>query len=600
MLPHHSDTDVRDSYEFHELSTSGDLHSYVHTCGGSIHHVEAAVIMRQIFKAVEHLHAHSITHCDLKLENILMTSLTPGARIIVTDFDLCHHESELETAPKQFTLAEDNKPVGTPGYIAPEIYHAIADSRKYVRYSPTIDLWAVGIIAAVFLTGKMPFGSTDAFKICTSSAAAAYFERYEQLSGPRVVQGPTWATVPDRPKDLVQRLLVMSEKERLTAKQALQHGWFTHEGLAQKHEAIWWWASKHAMRPRKPNADFVQEIDPSIHQRAIRSQCPQVSATIPAPALFEPPPTPTRGFSPLKRKRVEPAPISIANDASCASTNATASDISQAFSEVSQLQRPAGLEEKGSKQLGGLEDSRPMPASSLMQAGFDSCLRSTNALDTFIGIGLSILEPECHHTPKGIGDEASQSLQLGLNTVLTSQNRIAPLDSHPMQDTISSAHPTQVPPSISNHLNPAYVFTSNALKDGLINKISRANPWKASQSPTITLANDAHVEGPSEAVRESSLGGSSLHVKQASDTTTQRVPDTPSMSQMSTQLPSAQARSQSQGSQPPSTIVRASSLLPTDTLPSQSEQAVSHLTARMGAQGSTNHGKKRGVDGCSG
>ena len=48
--------------------------------------MEAAVIVRQILKGVLYLHDQNIVHRDLKPDNILMTSLDDGARIVITDF----------------------------------------------------------------------------------------------------------------------------------------------------------------------------------------------------------------------------------------------------------------------------------------------------------------------------------------------------------------------------------------------------------------------------------------------------------------------------------------------------------------------------------
>lgn len=74
------------SYIFTELITGGDLLSYVLARGGKLDYVGTAVIIRQLLLAVEYLHSQNIVHRDLKLENILMTTLDEGGRIIVSDF----------------------------------------------------------------------------------------------------------------------------------------------------------------------------------------------------------------------------------------------------------------------------------------------------------------------------------------------------------------------------------------------------------------------------------------------------------------------------------------------------------------------------------
>jgi pheromone a factor receptor len=66
--------------------TGGDLFSYIEYKGGRLCDVEAAVIVRQILKGVDYLHRQGVTHRDLKPDNILMTSLNDGARVVITDF----------------------------------------------------------------------------------------------------------------------------------------------------------------------------------------------------------------------------------------------------------------------------------------------------------------------------------------------------------------------------------------------------------------------------------------------------------------------------------------------------------------------------------
>jgi pheromone a factor receptor len=112
---------VNTFYIFQELVTGGDLFSHIESKGGHLPDIEAAVILRQILKAVEYLHDRDITHRDLKPDNILLTSTTEGARIIVTDFGnaryIPENAAELQDLPakkrRMFTVA------GTLEYVAP-------------------------------------------------------------------------------------------------------------------------------------------------------------------------------------------------------------------------------------------------------------------------------------------------------------------------------------------------------------------------------------------------------------------------------------------------------------------------------------------------
>jgi len=59
--------------------------------GGMVDEANAIVIVHQILKGVEYLHDKEIVHRDLNLENVLMTSLREGARVVITDFGLARH-----------------------------------------------------------------------------------------------------------------------------------------------------------------------------------------------------------------------------------------------------------------------------------------------------------------------------------------------------------------------------------------------------------------------------------------------------------------------------------------------------------------------------
>jgi serine/threonine protein kinase len=76
----------RPRYIFQDLVTAGDLLSYLETKNGRLIENEAAHIVRQIVIAVKFLHERSIVHRNIKPENILMTTLAVGCRVILTDF----------------------------------------------------------------------------------------------------------------------------------------------------------------------------------------------------------------------------------------------------------------------------------------------------------------------------------------------------------------------------------------------------------------------------------------------------------------------------------------------------------------------------------
>jgi calcium-dependent protein kinase len=108
--------------------------------------------MAPVFSAVLYLHSKGIMHRDLKPENFLLTEKTlKVANLKIADFGLaCRDETSTVVA-------------GSPYYIAPEII-----SNK--PYDKRCDLWSLGVILFLLLSGELPFHHLDiyeSFKLTT-------------------------------------------------------------------------------------------------------------------------------------------------------------------------------------------------------------------------------------------------------------------------------------------------------------------------------------------------------------------------------------------------------------------------------------------------
>jgi len=168
---------------------------------------EAARLTAQILRGIAHLHENRIIHRDLKPENLLLSSKDLDAVIKITDFGLS----------KIFKAGEPElgyNAVGTPGYIAPEVLNLLDTGDPY---SKEIDLWAVGVILYILLSGFPPFHGDDEEEI------------YDKITaGDWVFLAPYWDPVSKEAKDLIEKLLDLDPKKRLTAAQALAHPWIAH------------------------------------------------------------------------------------------------------------------------------------------------------------------------------------------------------------------------------------------------------------------------------------------------------------------------------------------------------------------------------------
>lgn len=95
---------------------------------------------------------------------------------------------------------------GTSYYIAPEVIEG--------TYSEKCDVWSVGVILYILLSGEPPFnGQTDE-------------EIVEKIKiGEYNFDNERWNEVSDEAKDLIARILC-KEDERIDAAEAFQHPWF--------------------------------------------------------------------------------------------------------------------------------------------------------------------------------------------------------------------------------------------------------------------------------------------------------------------------------------------------------------------------------------
>ena len=101
-------------------------------------------LIRQSLQALKHLHDLGVVHRDLKPENILFDRDMSTVKLI--DFGM----SKILTDENALM----NTKLGTPYYISPEILKG--------KYDKSCDMWSIGVIAFVLLTGEPPFNGKNA------------------------------------------------------------------------------------------------------------------------------------------------------------------------------------------------------------------------------------------------------------------------------------------------------------------------------------------------------------------------------------------------------------------------------------------------------
>jgi calcium-dependent protein kinase len=128
-------------YIISELIEGGELYDRI--CKMKIFtEKSAATILEQILLAINYMHQRNITHRDIKPENILMQAADSESLLLkMTDFGFASFYN-----PKKGL----DEVLGSPLYMAPEIVNR-------QKYDSKVDIWSVGVIAYILLSGRPPF-----------------------------------------------------------------------------------------------------------------------------------------------------------------------------------------------------------------------------------------------------------------------------------------------------------------------------------------------------------------------------------------------------------------------------------------------------------
>ncbi|GAB7346519.1 hypothetical protein MBLNU457_5204t1 [Dothideomycetes sp. NU457] len=259
-------------YIFQELMSGGDLFSYLDSSNdGHLPEVNAAVIVRQVLEAVRYLHKNGIAHRDIKPENVLMTNLRPISRVVLTDFG---HARKIPVDEEGSPIKRRMQTtcVGTHDYAAPEIYGR--DKRNPEQgYTEAVDLWSVGVITALLLTSDTLFVAPNGGHqhMTSEDERNRYAERQRsdfitqlasqcRLTVTNDATNPHWRRLSSRAKSFIMQLLVPDEHQRLKAKEALDHSWFTHPTYAAELQCAYDLAIR-GWKQSSEHTDPCTEID---------------------------------------------------------------------------------------------------------------------------------------------------------------------------------------------------------------------------------------------------------------------------------------------------------------------------------------------------
>lgn len=203
-------------------------------------------LITQILAALRHLHFKNIVHCDLKPENVLLASADPFPQVKLCDFGFARIIGE-----KSFRRSV----VGTPAYLAPEVL-------LNQGYNRSLDMWSVGVIMYVSLSGTFPFNEDEDINDQIHNAAFMYpHNPWKQISSDAI--------------DLINNLLQVKMRKRYSVDKSLSHVYL------QDYQA---WLDLRELETKLGRRYITHESDDSRWQMYAREH------TLPYPAYLVPPP----------------------------------------------------------------------------------------------------------------------------------------------------------------------------------------------------------------------------------------------------------------------------------------------------------------------
>ena len=154
-------------------------------------------IMTCLLKAVLFLHHNGIIHRDIKPENIVFIEQNNFNALKLIDFGLSIQQN----------ARKDNRRVGTPYYMAPEMIKG-----NFVYAS---DVWSMGVILYILATGKQPFRGHSKEEVFNKIKMGKYDHRTLH-----------YAKCSTQIKDLIRKMLVSEPSKRISIDCCLEHIWF--------------------------------------------------------------------------------------------------------------------------------------------------------------------------------------------------------------------------------------------------------------------------------------------------------------------------------------------------------------------------------------
>jgi len=227
---------------------------------------EVKRLMIDLMQALEYCHEHWVLHRDLKTSNLLMSNT---GIVSLCDFGLARKYGE--------PLKHYTELVVTLWYRAPELLLGCK------LYGPEIDVWSMGCIFAELvlreplLPGKGELDQIDKIFKLLGVPTEASWPGVSDLPHMKKVQfkpqpfnhlrnkfkrGASFTSetaLSDAGFDLLKSMLSLDPKQRITAKEALEHEYFSEQPPPKAHHLMPTYPSSHDRKGKQPKVRSVNE-----------------------------------------------------------------------------------------------------------------------------------------------------------------------------------------------------------------------------------------------------------------------------------------------------------------------------------------------------
>ncbi|GFR58132.1 myosin light chain kinase [Elysia marginata] len=191
-----------------EFLSGGELFDRIAAEDYKMSEAEVINYMRQACEGLKHMHEHSIVHLDIKPENI-MCETKKASSVKIIDFGLATKLNPDEIVKVTTATAE---------FAAPEI----VDREPVGFYT---DMWAIGVLGYVLLSGLSPFAGEDDLETLQNVKRCDW-----------EFDADAFGQVSPEAKDFIKCLLQKDPKKRMTVHECLEHAWLKgdHSNLTNR------------------------------------------------------------------------------------------------------------------------------------------------------------------------------------------------------------------------------------------------------------------------------------------------------------------------------------------------------------------------------